>query len=153
MFLGAAFAVVGGMGLVWWMAVVSAILGPKEPWSLAEQLPDTVVILEEIADQTGFDSFFLVKGRFTSEEEISEMCKEFNLLPDQDDVSPLSFSKLYDERENVEWFPLPNVTRRYAFTTQNWDGSSKENFETRRYEAVIWINDEEKVFILQLACL
>ena len=152
MFLGMALLLLCGVGLAWWIAVVSAVLGPKEPWSLAEHLPNTVEVLEEIADQTGMDSFFLLKGRFTSEEEITEICTEYNLLPDQDDVSALSFSGLYDEQHEIEWFPLSNVTRRYAFNTVNWDGSQKENAEGR-YEAVIWIDDENHVFVLQLACL
>ena len=134
--------------------ILIAIFGiHKVPWSLAEQLPNTVVVLEEIADQSGMDSFFLVKARFSSEDEITAICNEYNLLPNQDDVSPLSFSKLYDERHDVAWFPLVNTTRRYAFTTVDRDGSQKENFETSRYEAVIWIDDEKMEFVLQLAAL
>ena len=134
--------------------ILIAIFGiHKVPWSLAEQLPNTVVVLEEIADQSGMDSFFLVKARFSSENEITAICNEYNLLPNQDDVSPLSFSKLYDERHDVAWFPLVNTTRRYAFTTVDRDGSQKENFETSRYEAVIWIDDEKMEFVLQLAAL
>ena len=37
------------------LLVIVAIAGidfSKEPWSLAEQLPDTVVVLEEIVDQS-----------------------------------------------------------------------------------------------------
>ena len=134
--------------------ILIAIFGiHKVPWSLAEQLPNTVVVLEEIADQSGMDSFFLVKARFSSEDEITAICSEYNLLPNQDDVSPLSFSKLYDERHDVAWFPLVNTTRRYAFTTVDRDGSQKENFETSRYEAVIWVDDEKMEFVLQLAAL
>ena len=138
------------------LLVIVAIMGidiSKEPWSLAEQLPDSVVVLEEIADQTGMDSFFLVKARFTSEDEITAICSEYNLLPNQDDVSPLSFSRLYDERHDVAWFPLLNVTRRYAFTTQDRDGRQKDGFETLGYEAVIWIDDDKMEFVIQLAAL
>ena len=137
------------------LLVIVAIAGidfSKEPWSLAEQLPATVVVLEEIVDQSGMDSFFLVKARFTSENEITAICNEYHLLPNQDDVSPLSFAKLWDKNNEIEWFPLPNVTRRYAFNTVNWDGTQKEGTEGR-YEAVIWIDDEKKEFVLQLACL
>jgi len=134
--------------------ILVAIFGiHKVPWSLAEQLPSTVVVLEEIADQSGMDSFFLVKARFSSEEDITTICNEYNLLPNQDDVSPLSFSKLYDERHDVAWFPLLNVTRRYAFTTKDRNGHQKDGFETLGYEAVIWIDDDKKEFVLQLAAL
>ena len=112
-----------------------------------------MVVLEEIADQTGMDSFFLVKARFTSEDEITAICSEYNLLPNQDDVSPLSFSRLYDERHDVAWFPLLNVTRRYAFTTQDRDGRQKDGFERLGYEAVIWIDDDKMEFVIQLAAL
>ena len=145
LFLGGSFA-------VWWVSVVSAVLGSKEPWSLAEHLPETVVVLEEIVDQTGMDSFFLVKARFTSEDEITEICEEYHLLSNQDDVSPLSFAGLWAERNEIGWFPLPDVTRRYAFNSEKWGGGVKDG-ATGRYEAVIWIDDEKKVFILQLACL
>ena len=138
--------------LVWWVSVLSAILGPKEPWSLAEQLPETVVVLEEIVDQSGMDSFFLVKARFSSEDEIVEICDEFHLLPNQDDVSPLSFAELWDEKDDIKWFPLHGVTRRYAINTVDLDGTLKEGTEGR-YEAVIWVNDEKEVFVLQLACM
>ena len=111
------------------------------------------MVLEEIADQTGMDSFFLVKARFTSEDEITAVCSKYNLLPNQDDVSPLSFSRLYDERHDVAWFPLLNVTRRYAFTTQDRDGRQKDGFETLGYEAVIWIDDDKMEFVIQLAAL
>ena len=152
MFLGIALLLLCGIGIAWLITVVSAVLGSKEPWSLAEHIPDTVEVLEQIDDQSGMDSFFLLKGRFTSEDEITDICNEYNLLPNQGDVSLLSFSGLYDEQHEIEWFPLPNVTRRYAFNSVNWDGTIKENVEGR-YEAVIWIDDEKHVFVLQLACL
>ena len=150
-FLGSAFLLFGTWFVVWWVSVVSTILGPKEPPSLVERLPESVVVLEEFTNRSGLDWFFLLKARFSSEDDIDKICEEFLLLPDQDDVSPLSFAGLYDEEFDIPWFPLSNVSRRYALNSVNRDGTWKEN-TYGRYEAVLWIDDDNEVLILQLAC-
>ena len=85
------------------------------------------------------DSYHLVKARFSSEDEITQICKKFDLLSDENNPKPLGFGKLFDEEYGIPWFPLTGSTRRYAFYT-----------EIDRYEQILWINDETNELILQL---
>ena len=107
-------------------------------WSLADQLPETVEVLESFRTH-GMDSYHLVKARFSSEDEITQICKKFDLLSDENNPKPLGFGKLFDEEYGIPWFPLTGSTRRYAFYT-----------EIDRYEQILWINDETNELILQL---
>ena len=113
------------LGFVY-VSIMFAAFGSKVPRSLGKHLPKGTVVLEEVIDQTGMDSFFLVKASYSSEDDITEICNEYLLEQDKDNDPQRSFAGLYSETHEVPWFPLANTTRIYAFTTQNMDGSHKE---------------------------
>ena len=135
------------------LLVIVAIAGidlSKHPWAISDHIPNSVEILETFSDTSGMDAFYMVKAKYSSEDEIIEICNEFQLLADQDDVPPLGFARLYDERTDIPWFPLENTTRRYAFRSVDDDGHWKEN-ATGRYENILWIDDDNKELIIQVA--
>ena len=132
--------------------VFCAVSRPKVPWSLGDHLPEGTVILEEVVDQSGMDSFFLVKAAYLSESHITQICEEYLLEIERDGDPMGSFAGLYSETHEIPWFPLARTTRTYSFCTKNPDGTQKEVTDLG-YDAVLWVNDEDRTFILQLAAL
>jgi len=123
---------------------------PEIPeYSLADQLPEGVEVVESFSIK-GMDAFHLVKARYGEEAHISQICEEFQLLPYQGNtLNRLGFAGAVDAEENIAWFPLQSSTRIFQYSSVNKDGSFKDSGDKRRYQNMLWINDEDKALILQ----
>lgn len=119
-------------------------------YSLADDLPDSVTILETFSDTTGMDSFYLVKARYATEDELDGIIGKFQLEVDLDGVSDLSFAGLFDDRVNIAWFPLQDANRKYEFDSVNEDGTLKDGV-SGSYENAMWVDDENRLLVIQCA--
>ena len=122
----------------------------SDTYSLADELPNSVTILETFSDTTGMDAFYMVKARYTTNDELDEMIRKFRLEFDSDGVSDLSFAGLFDDRVNIAWFPLPDANRKYEFDSVNEDGTFKDGVNGS-YENAMWVDDEKRLLIIQRA--
>jgi hypothetical protein len=133
-------------------AVFGCNVKRESEYSLASELPESVVVLDSYSDTSGMDAFYLLRARYSNEDEIAQIIKTFQLLPDDDGVSDLSFAELFDERANIEWFPLPNANQKFEFNSVNDDGTFKAGCDGR-YENALWIDQANKLLIIQSAGL
>ena len=123
---------------------------PSPKYSLADELPRNVAILETFSDTTGMDAFYMVKASYTTEDELSEIIRTFHLEIDPDGVSDLSYAGLFDDHANISWFPLPDANRKYEFDSVNDDGTFKKG-ANGSYENAMWVDDAKRILIIQSA--
>lgn len=126
-------------------------MSDKEPWSLAENLPKSVVIRNSFQD-VSVDAFYLVKAEFSSEDEIIKICNKFDLQLHPNDIPLKTFAEIWDRRTNIPWFPLDQTTRKYYFWPEKPNGEMKENAKGK-YEGVLWIDDKKRELIMQIATM
>lgn len=116
-----------------------------------DRLPSSITILNSFSDTSGMDPFYLIKGRYSNENEIKKICTEFRLSKCQ---SPsMAIASIFDKRHNLSWFPLINPSRHYCYCSINEDGTMKEDSNFERVDLVLWIDEATNEFILQEAGL
>ena len=123
----------------------------KEPWSLESCVPKNIVVLESFEDTAG-DAMYMLKAKFTSEEDIHELCDTFclNLHTNGNPIN--SFAEMQDKATDIPWFPQNGTTRIYYIWPEKVNGEMKENV-WGRCECVMWVDDDKKELILQVASM
>lgn len=132
-------------------AIGMSEISNKEVWLLEDHLPENVVTLKSYKD-TSVDSMYLVKAKFSAEEDILAICDEFGLQLHPKATQLDSFAEMQDDVTDIPWFPLDQTTRIYYFWPEKSNGEMKENAKGR-YEGVLWVDDKKKELILQIATM
>ena len=125
---------------------------PRSSYSLANDLPDTVEVLNSFSDTSGMDAFHMLKVRYSNDGDLEQIIETFQLLPDSDGVSDLSVAEIFDQRAKISWFPLPTASEKLEFNSLNDDGTLKAGAEGS-YENAMWLDRDLRLFIIQSAAL
>ena len=119
------------------------------PYSWEDRLPEGVEILERFVDTSGMDAFYLVKVSYASEKDVVEICSEFQLLQYQG-PQRLGVAGIIDERIGIAWFPLSSTDRIYQYCSVDSNGNLKPKVNGR-FVNMLWVDDESKELIIQVA--
>ena len=105
------------------------------PW---ERLPDGggITYLEKFTYDPGHDPIYLAKIEYQDSTDIQRFAKEFGLVPYTSLEQPHSFIGVLESPPI--WFPLEKVTSHYFFPS-----------EQEHYVANLWVNEVEKVMIIE----
>lgn len=114
------------------------------------RLPKTVKILERFSETERMDSFFLLKANFSTEKEIQHICHAFNLEFTKQETKTLASE--VDGQFAISWFPLASANKTYYFCSVNPNGTLKSN-SSGRVENALWVDEQNKVFILQVGAM